>query len=155
MPNFEDVYAEYFDKMVLHFKCNGYEENLAQDMAQDLFMKILTKDKLKYFDPTRAKMITFLQACANDIMSEYGRKRKQAHLEDKQWSKKLDRFNIEEFVLDKIDYEDSLKQTKTDLQKQIADDLSKGMKGIDIAVKHGCSTKTVTRVKQTFDQRDK
>jgi len=155
VPNFEDVYTEYYDKMVLHFKCNGYEENLAQDMAQDLFMKILTKDKLKYFDPTRAKMITFLQACANDTMSEQGRKKKHVTAGADVWNMAQDRFNLEEFVLEEIEYEDSLKQAKTDLQKLIADDLRKGMKGIDIAAKHGCSPKTVTRVKQTFEGRDK
>jgi len=155
VPNFEDVYREYFDKMVFHFKCNGYEENLAQDMAQDLFIKILTKDKLRYFDPKRAQMITFLQACANDIMSEQGRKKKHATAGADVWSVAQDRFNLEEFVFDKIEYEDSLEQTKTDLQKQIADDLRKGMKGIDIAAKHGCSPKTVTRVRKSFANRDK
>ena len=45
----------------------------AQDLTQDFFSRLLEKDLLGSFDPCRARLRTFLRACADNLVSNHER----------------------------------------------------------------------------------
>ena len=45
----------------------------AQDLTQDFFFRLLDKDWLGSFDPRRARLRTFLRACADNLVSNHHR----------------------------------------------------------------------------------
>ena len=69
---FNELYLRYKDRLLYYFyRMLGYDEEIAQDFLQELFMKLIDKPRL--FDPSK-KFSTWIYSIANNMCkNEYRR----------------------------------------------------------------------------------
>ena len=72
MKTFNEIYSEY-NKMVLHFLSSKLPREVAEEVTQDVFLRV--HNHLDSFDENKAKMSTWIFSIARNAVIDYYRKK--------------------------------------------------------------------------------
>lgn len=108
MENMNEIYEQYHKKVFCYFYGKTQDENLAQDLCSDVFMKILEKHDT--FDEKKASASTWIYTIARNTLYDYFRTN---HIHGE----------IDEFITDASDVE--LEVCNNETLSELADALLK------------------------------
>jgi len=70
--DFNGIYAEFYDKTLIYLKVKTSNNEVAEELCSDIFLKIY--NNLHTYDPTKARLSSWICQITNNHLIDYYRK---------------------------------------------------------------------------------